>query len=587
MSFEKLPKVRVKGEKCATGWASVLKELEDALSKIEKSRKIVVVEMYQGTHMDQIKGQLKEYFSPDLFIDTEKCVKPEVEILEMTHPDVTDDRIFGKITGLTMADFLDAARVKTAQSEIESTDSGTILIAGYGAALVRDTPDLLVYADMARWEIQLRMRANEVSNLGTHNPNDTFETKYKRGFFVDWRVCDRLKVGLLDKIDYLLDTNSRQNPKLISGSALRKGLENASTRPFSLVPFFDPGPWGGQWMKEHCDLDRSMENFAWCFNCVPEENSLLLEIDDDTVEIPAVNLVFYKPEALMGKAVYDRFGAEFPIRFDFLDTVDGGNLSLQVHPSDDYIRKTFRMPYTQDESYYMLEAKPGAEVYLGLKKSTDPKQMFEDLRRAEKGDKPFDADRYTSRWPAKKHDHFLIPAGTIHCSGKDCMVLEISATPYIFTFKLWDWGRLGMDGRPRPINISHGEKVIEWDRTEDWVKKNLINRFETLSENGVVKEERTGLHEFEFIETRRHWFKSKVLHKANGSVHVFNLVEGEEALVESTDRSFEPFPVHYAETFVVPASVSEYSIRPYGKSEGKEIATIKAFVRIDEPVKNY
>lgn len=50
------------------------------------------------------------------------------------------------------------------------------------------------------------------------------------------------------------------------------------------------------------------------------------------------------------------------------------------------------------------------------------------------------------------------------------MVLEISATPYIFTFKLWDWQRLGLDGLPRPINIEHGKHVIQWDRTTKWVK---------------------------------------------------------------------------------------------------------------------
>ena len=69
----------------------------------------------------------------------------------------------------------------------------------------------------------------------------------------------------------------------------------------------------------------------------------------------------------------------------------------------------------------------------------------------------------------------LIPAGTIHCSGANSMVLEISATPYIFTFKLWDWGRMGLDGKPRPINIEHGQAVMNWSRTKDWVKNELIN----------------------------------------------------------------------------------------------------------------
>ncbi|MDO9579578.1 MAG: mannose-6-phosphate isomerase, partial [Bacteroidales bacterium] len=89
----------------------------------------------------------------------------------------------------------------------------------------------------------------------------------------------------------------------------------------------------------------------------------------------------------------------------------------------------------------------------------------------------------------------------------------------------------------------------------------------------------TGLHEREFIETRRHWFTKKVEHNTNGGVNVLNLIEGREIVVESPRGTFEPFVVHYAETFVVPAIVEEYSIRPFGESEGKLCATIKAFVR--------
>ena len=114
-----------------------------------------------------------------------------------------------------------------------------------------------------------------------------------------------------------------------------------------------------------------------------------------------------------------------------------------------------------------------------------------------------------NRWPAKRHDHYLIPAGTIHCSGAGAMVLEISATPSIFTFKLWDWGRLGLDGLPRPINIRHGANVILWERQTDFVRQSLVNHVEKVAEGTDWMEERTGLHENEFIETRRHWLKGR------------------------------------------------------------------------------
>ena len=359
------------------------------------------------------------------------------------------------------------------------------------------------------------------------------------------------------------------------------GLETAASRPFRLVPYFDPGVWGGRWMKEHFGLDPAAPNYAWSFDGVPEENSLLLDYGRVTVQIPAIDLVFYRPAALLGDRVYGRYGAEFPIRFDLLDTVGGQNLSLQVHPPTTYIQQNFGMHYTQDESYYILDADEGADscVYLGLKTGIDREEMLRDLARAERGEAPFPAERYVNRIPAKKHNHFLIPAGTVHCSGAGCMVLEISATPYIFTFKLWDWARLDLNGRPRPIHLAHGANAIRWERDTDFVYRELVGQSETLEASPERTVRKTGLHELEPIVTLTHRSAGRVLHSTEGSVNMLNLVEGAEAVVESPSGRFAPFVVHYAETFVIPACVGEYTIRPYGSAEGGEIMTVKAYIR--------
>jgi mannose-6-phosphate isomerase class I len=282
---------------------------------------------------------------------------------------------------------------------------------------------------------------------------------------------------------------------------------------------------------------------------------------------------------LLGKNVYDTYGTEFPIRFDYLDTMEGGNLSLQVHPLKEYIKEKFNWPYTQEESYYIMEAKPDAFVYLGLKENINKEEMIEMLYKADEGGLDFQADKYVAKWPVKKHDHFLIPPGTVHCSGKNSVVLEISSTPYIFTFKLWDWGRTGLDGKPRPIHINHGEKVIQFDRVESWTRDNLINRFEIVAEGNGWMEEKTGLHELEFIETRRHTFTHEVHHNTNGTVNVLNLVEGNQIVVESPSNAFAPMIINYGETFIVPASVGEYTIRPNSEEKIHGCMTIKAFVK--------
>lgn len=271
---------------------------------------------------------------------------------------------------------------------------------------------------------------------------------------------------------------------MITGDAFRSALDITSREPFRMEPYFDPGVWGGHWMQENFGLDPDEENFAWSFDGVPEENCLLFEFGAVTVKVPAVDLVFYRPHELLGERVHARFGAEFPIRFDLLDTMGGGNLSLQVHPLTEYIQDTFGMHYTQDESYYLLDTDDRKEtyVYLGLQKDVDKDAMARDLRAAQTGKILFPAEKYVNRVPVKKHDHVLIPAGTIHCSGQDTMVLEISATPYIFTFKLWDWGRVGLDGIPRPIHIEHGLNNIQWDRDTDWIYRNVVGQQETVEE---------------------------------------------------------------------------------------------------------
>jgi len=563
-------------EECSAGWRPIAARLAPCL----KGRGGLCIECYPGVFSARLSEELRFNLPSAAVFLAEECLNAPEQLRAMLDPLLGPDRVFGRMSGITLDDYFDAAKLDAMRAAVErAAREGLVLVVGTGAALVSPTGATKVYADLARWEIQLRWRRGDTGNLGLNNPREDFSLKYKCGFFAEWRAADRLKRQLLPEIDFLLDTNQPQSPKLIGGDAFRLALAQTARRPFRVVPYFDPGPWGGHWMEEVCDLPRDVPNHAWCFDCVPEENSLLLGFGEHRVEVPAIDLVLSEPRALLGDAVYARFGAEFPIRFDFFDTMGGGNLSLQVHPLTEYIRDKFGMDYTQDESYYLLDAGPDATVYLGLKDNISRKEMIDSLYRAQEGGEGFPAEKYVNRWPARKHDHFLIPAGTIHCSGAESMVLEISATPYIFTFKLWDWGRLGLDGRPRPIHIEHGAANIQWDRTTEWVRRELINRFEIVREAEGWREERTGLHDLEFIETRRHWFTGTVPHHTGEGVNVINLVEGEEAIVESPSGAFGPFVVHYAETFIVPAAAGAYTIRPHGISAGKECATIKAFVR--------
>ncbi len=567
-NYDKYPELKIDGFETWQGYANIADELRRRAKG--KKRFVIVFDCYPEVDQAEVWKGLSAlgaewFFSDDAMMD-------QAAYNAMICPFVTDDRVFGVMNTLKLTDVLDADKANDMRGEIAAR-TGLICVIGVGASLVAQG-DLLVYLDLARWEIQCRF-AKGLPNWRTENSDAGKLAKFKQGFFVEWRMADRHKRTLMNRADYLLDTNRANDPKMVSGEGWRAGLEKFATRPFRLVPYFAPEVWGGQWMKEVCDLDRSADNYAWAFDGVPEENSIYLRFGQTRIEVPSIDVVFYRPRLLLGDRVHARFGDEYPIRFDFLDTMGGQNLSLQVHPLTEYIQHTFGMHYTQDESYYILDCEEDTYVYLGLKEGIDQDAMLADLERAQKGGFDFPAEKYVNKWPVKKHDHFLIPGGTVHCSGKDTMVLEISATPYIFTFKLWDWARLGLDGLPRPVHIHHGRKVIQWDRTTSWVKENLINRFETIEEREDYREEHTGLHEREFIETRRCHIRRKELYRTNGSVVQANVVDGRGAVIESPTGAFEPYEVHYAETYIVPESVKEYTIRPLDES----VTIVQAYVR--------
>lgn len=573
-NYNKYPETIVYGfeNEVYTGY----KDIVNAIVNNKDKNQCVVVDCYPGVDDNEVLNSIVEELRPDKIIYSEDIFYEGDKLTELMEKNLTDDRVRGVMYYGSIMDFIDVSKLEEAKKNVENSQ-GLTLIYGFGASLI-SKGTTLVYADMARWEIQLRYRKG-MPNFKQKNYDEDVLRKYKRAFFIEWRIADKHKEKLYEEIDFYLDTNTANMPKMVTGRAFLAGLDKVSKQPFRLVPYFDPGVWGGQWMKEVCGLDKDEENFAWSFDGVPEENSIYLRYGDVKIESPAMNLVKYKPKELLGEKNYSRFGAEFPIRFDFLDTMDGQNLSLQVHPLTEYIKNKFGMMYTQDESYYILDSKDGGGVYLGIKEDVSPDEMIKDLEIAQEGKVKFDADKYINLFPAKKHDHFLIPAGTIHCSTANCMVLEVSATPYIFTFKLWDWDRVGLDGLPRPIHIEDGKQVIQCDRRTKWVEENLVNNFEVLEENENYTEVKTGLHELEFIETRVITSSKETLHNTDGGVNVLNLVEGECAIVESIDGKFEPLEIHYAETFIIPACVGDYTIKPIKESDGKCIKVLKAFVR--------
>ncbi|HSH16426.1 MAG TPA: class I mannose-6-phosphate isomerase, partial [Verrucomicrobiae bacterium] len=303
------------------------------------------------------------------------------------------------------------------------------IVYGTGAALAL-AEAFLVYVDVPKNEIQFRARAGSVTNLGLDKPSDP-RVAYKRFYFADWPLLRAHQQSLLPRLDLIVDSQRPDEPSVMTGADLRAGLQDAARSWFRVRPWFEPGPWGGQWLKRHLPgLPSEAPNLAWSFELITPENGLAFDSGGRLLEVAFDWLMFQESRAVLGNFA-SRFAPVFPIRFDYLDTFGGGNLSLQCHPRPEYIREHFGEPFTQDETYYILDCEPDAVVYLGFQEDIDPAAFEEALRESQRQEQPLEVERFVQRLPARKHELFLIPHGTIHCSGNNNLVLEISATPYI------------------------------------------------------------------------------------------------------------------------------------------------------------
>src|SRR6185503_12513024 len=481
----------------------------------------------------------------------------------------SDDPLFGTLFTGEMQDFVDRERLRPLRPD---PDADLSVLYGCGAALA-EWDGLLVYIDVPKNEIQFRSRAGAICNLGCVEPTDS-KAMYKRFYFVDWVVLNRHKSRLLERLDLIVDEQHPNEPTIMAGNDLRRALTQMSRNYFRARPWFEPGPWGGQWVKRHIpQLPQDVPNYAWSFELITPENGLMLESDNRLLEVSFDFLMFQENEAVLGEAA-SRFGYNFPIRFYFLDSFDGGNLSVQCHPRPDYIRRHFGEGFTQDETYYILDCAPNAHVYLGFCEGVDPLLFREALEQSVAHTVPIDIERFVQAIPANKHDLFLIPHGTVHASGINNLVLEISATPYIFTFKMYDWMRLGLDGQPRPLNIQRAFENLNFERQGRHVQAELISKPYKLKGGHNWSLIHLPTHPDHFYDVHRFEFKDTVESTTDDACQVMNLVEGKSIILETEDGMHQR--IHYAETFVVPAAARSYRLINEGPSIAK---VVKAFVK--------
>lgn len=550
----------------------VYKGFESLAEKIS-NEKIVVIDGYVGVlweyFREQLHVELRSFNKKVFWYDINSCLHSIEKINSMLAESLNgDDPVFGKKYTGTLNDYFDTEKLQMLKPE---PAADLCIVYGTGAAL-SNWKGLLVYVDVPKNEIQYRMRAGSITNLGAVT-SSAHSQMYKRFYFADWPVLNLHKEQLLSTIDCIVDEQRINEITWMNGDDFRKTLNEITATPFRARPWFEAGVWGGEWMKKHLKgLNKDEVNYAWSFELISPENGIVIEGDDQLLEVSFDFLMFSNNKNILGKAA-KRFNNEFPIRFDFLDTYNGGNLSVQCHPRPGYIKEKFGENFTQDETYYILDCEPGASVYLGFQENIDAAEFKSALINAQQNAVELNVEKYVQRKPASKHDLFLIPNGTIHASGVNNLVLEISNTPYIFTFKMYDWQRLDLNGQPRPINIEHAFNNLYFERKGNYVEEKLISHPVVEEEWNEGRKLKLPTHDEHFFTVDRYEFSGTVEINTNNQAHVCMLVEGDEVEVTANGRSAM---FHYAETFVVPAAAGSYQIKQKGN---KKAFVVVAYVK--------
>ncbi|KUL76196.1 MULTISPECIES: class I mannose-6-phosphate isomerase [unclassified Streptomyces] len=483
-------------------------------------------------------------------------------------PVPSDDPFFTPLSQADVRDLFDSFP----QPERPSQD-GVVMVYGPGASLCE--PDVLWYADLPKRYAEAAV-ANGDPTVGVNLGQPDEPGDLVRLFYTDWPVLDRHRDAIAHRVDRWIDTQDTDSPASLAGAALRSTLAHLARGPVRTRPYFNSTPWGGQWAAGELGFTPQAGNTALGYELIaPEAGVLVGEKDGAQVEIPFQLLCAEHPEAMLGDDVHRRFGTSFPIRFDYLDTMGGGNLSLHLHPREQYMRDVFGWPYTQHETYYVTASEDGAEVLLGLTEDADVDTMRRQVEDAIGQGTAMPVRDHVQSHPATVGQLFMIPAGTPHASGAGNLVLEVSATPYLYSLRFYDWLRKDSSGASRPLPYEHGFANLDTARRGEDVRKDLVQHPRTLRSGEGWHEEVIGELPEMFYAVHRLVLtrNASAPDDTAGRFHILNVAAGEGAVIETHDG--RTHSLAFAETITIPAAVGPYRLRAVG---GDEVRIVKALV---------
>ena len=486
--------------------------------------------------------------------------------------------LYGKVYKGGYQGLMDEARTEAFKKAVPaSRQAGKIsVVYGYGSLIpeLRELYDVKVFFDLTPMKSMLRIRRGEYSNLGKERPGIINRT-IRRCYYCDFECAVRNRHELWENNvpDWYVLDNDPQNLQLMPFGTFSDICAQLVKYPFRAKPCYLEGVWGGSYMKKLRNLPDEMRNAAWVFDFIPMEVSVVVEAGDEKLDINYCSFVHKEGVNLMGEDCVKKFEGYFPIRFNWDDSYHStGNMSIQCHSGGEYNVKNYNEFGRQDESYYVVVTGHDAKTFIGFRDDADIPQFFRDIEAADTEHKPCDYMKYVSYEESKPGLQVMLPAGTIHSSGRNQVILEIgSLTIGSYTYKMYDYLRLDFDGKQRPIHTRLGEENVRQDRRysviHDPESPEYIVQKPRLAASGEGWEEYIlGENPQVYFSLRRLEFEKKCEQNTGGKLfHVLTLVDGDAVRVRSVRHPERYFDLQFMDIVCVPADMGRYVIENLGR----------------------
>lgn len=562
---------------------SIGKRLVQSIDDILKAegKAVVLIDGYASSNfnltVNLINQYVKEYGHIYKFISMEDIYKSQKELDELFKgnlpPKSPEDPVslFGKLFEGSFKEIFDENKLEKVIDYIKKSNDDVIILYGHGAAVdcFRVLSNWIIYMDITPKTAAIRAREGKYHNIGDSCARP-FSELMRRNYFVDFEIIVNLRKKLLQEnlINEYICGDNEERLVMLENEAFNGILKELSRYPFRCKPVYLEGVWGGEYIRKVRNLDIDSKNIAWIFEMIPMEVSVLVKYNKEVLEFPFSTFFEKYPCDIMGEECTKRFNGYFPIRCNYDDTFhSNGNMSIQVHPDEKFVKEHYNEKGSQDEAYYVIATGHNAKTYVGFKEDADTDEFFNLTAKSEEDGNNVDYQKYINYIPSTPGRQIMIPAGTIHSSGQNQFILELgSLTIGSYTYKIYDYNRKDRDGNKRPIHSFYGKEVTDTNRRELWVNENIaIEPILTDSGEGY-KEFIVGKTDLMYYETRRLELETghKASFKNNNQFTILTLVDGEKVKVYSKTNPEFCYEQDYLNIVIVPASIDEYVIENLG-----------------------